>query len=281
MKAKHILTIAAFAIAAFTSCKKTNDNPVETEQEITIQSSKDQAVTDYLLEDANDVLDEATVDNNLMGGRVTNATSTNRTLSCATITVTPLSGFPKTITIDFGTAGCTSPNGVVRSGKIIVTLSDSLRRPGSVATMTFDNYYVQGYKKEGTITWRNTTVPPRRSWERTVTNGKITAPNGRFWLHSGVKNVTQIEGNGTPRILLDDIFEITGNSSVTNSNGVTRTATVITTLRKKVICPNIDRGTIQFVGPNHTVLMDYGNGTCDRQATISVDGGTPVTILLP
>lgn len=280
MKAKHSLLIAAFAITAFSSCKKTNDNPVTSEQDITIQSSKDQSVTDYLMEDANDVLNEAASDNNLMGGRVTNTNSINNTLSCATVTVTPASGFPKTLTIDFGTAGCTSTNGILRRGKIFVTITDSLRRTGSVATMTFENYYVQGYKKEGTITWTNTTVPPQRSWQRNVTNGKITAPDGRFWLHSGTRNITQSEGNATPRILADDVFEITGSSTVTNSNNVSRTATILTSLRKKVICANIDRGSIQFAGPNHTVVLNYGDGTCDRQATISVNGGAPINILL-
>ena len=32
--------------------------------------------------------------------------------------------------------------------------------------MTFDNYYVSGFKKEGTITWTNTSQGGIKSWER-------------------------------------------------------------------------------------------------------------------
>ena len=90
-------------------------------------------------------------------------------LSCAAVTATRLNGFPKNIVINFGT-GCTSQNGITRSGKIVVILTDSLRRPGSVATMTFDNYFVRSYKKEGNITWTNTSTPGIKSRRSTCQN---------------------------------------------------------------------------------------------------------------
>jgi hypothetical protein len=100
-------------------------------------------------------------------------------------------------------------------------------------------------------------------------------------LHSGIRNIVQTEGNSTPRFLLDDIFSITGSSTVTNADSQSRTATIQTPLRKKVICRNVDTGTILFQGPNHSLLLDYGNGTCDNVATVSIDGGTSQTIQLP
>ena len=42
-----------------------------------------------------------------------------------------------------------------------------------------------GFKKEGTITWTNTSQGGVKSWNRTCADGKITAPGGRYWLHSG------------------------------------------------------------------------------------------------
>jgi hypothetical protein len=214
-----------------------------------------------------------------MGARVQDVTQTMNNLSCATVTITPLQGFPKTIVIDFG-GGCTSPNGVIRSGKINVVLSDSLRIPGSTSVMTFDNYFVNGFKKEGTITWTNTSTATERSWTRVVTNGKITEPGGNYWLHSGTRHVVHIAGAQTPRYLLDDEFSITGNSTVTNSAGVSRTSTIQNALHKKVVCANIDMGTIRIDGPNHFAILDFGNGVCDREATISINGNPPRTILL-
>ncbi len=277
MKIKQLLvafTMVSFAIA-FNSCKK-KDSAAD-ELETTFELSGDQAIADNLTEDANDVFIEAATDKDLMGGR--GPSGTTGILGCANVTVTPLVGFPKNIVIDFGT-GCTSPNGITRSGKINIVLSDSVRNPGSTAVMTFTNYYVSGYKKEGTITWTNTSTANVKSWQRKVENGKITAPNGNYWLHSGIRDVVQTAGVSTPNNLLDDVFSITGNHTVTNSAGRTRTITTLTPLQKKVICANIDMGSIKVQGPNHYAVIDFGNGTCDNIATISIDGRPPRTIIL-
>lgn len=277
MKYTQVLTATCLALAiGFASCKKSE---VIEEFETTFELSGNQAVSDNLVEDAHDLLDEAAANANLMGARPGEALQSMNNLSCATVTITPASGFPKNIVIDFG-AGCTSQNGVFRKGKINVTLSDSVRRPGSTAVMTFDNYFVNGFKKEGTITWTNTSTAVVKSWSRQVVNGKITAPDGRYWLHSGLKNVTQTAGASTPLNLLDDVFSITGNHTVTNAAGNTRTANVTEALQKKTACENIDKGKIKIEGASHFAVIDFGDGTCDRVATISIDGRAPRTILL-
>ena len=91
--------------------------------------------------------------------------------------------------------------------------------------------------------------------------------------------VTQTAGVGT-LTLLDDIFSITGNHSVTNSAGRTRDCTVLEALQKKTACSNIDKGKLKVQGPNHFALIDFGDGTCDNLATISIDGRAPRTIIL-
>ncbi len=280
MKLTFLLPCAAFAILALASCKKDNSTNENDEIETTFALSVNEGISENLTQDANDVLNEATFERNLQGsGFVAGIEETTGTLSCANITVTPLNGFPKTIVIDFGTSGCTSNNGVIRSGIVNVTLSDSLRKPGSVATMTFSNYFVGGFKKEGTITWTNTSTAAFKSWSRVCSNGKITDPHGSFWLHEGTQNVTQTGGTGT-KTLLDNVYSITGNRTVTNSAGRVRSGTVITALQKKTICENIDQGVYQIQGPNHTATINYGDGTCDRIATISIDGRPPRTFLL-
>lgn len=281
MKLKnYLLALATISVAAcFSSCKKDNSGSPAASDEVatTVELSGDQAISDNLNSDAEYVLNEAAVTNNFAGERTTTATQTLNVLTCPTVTATP--GFPKNITIDFG-AGCTSDNGITRSGKINIILSDSLRTPGSVAVMTFTNYYVSGFKKEGTVTWTNTSQGGMKSWERKCVDGKITAPNGRYWLHSGTQNVVQTEGSSTPFNLRDDVFSTTGSHTVTNAAGRTRTSEITEALEKKVICDNIDKGKIKIQGPNHFAILDFGDGTCDRIATISIDGNAPITILL-
>jgi hypothetical protein len=267
-------------MAFFSSCKKTNDTTTDPEIETTVQLTADQGDADDLSEDDNDVLMEMAQENSLTGNFTADPVVGNNLLQCATVTITPANSFPKTIVIDFGPTNCVSPNGVAHRGKVQIVLSDSLRRPGSTAVMTFDNYYVNDYKREGTHTWTNTSTADIKSWQRKVENGKITAPDGRFWLHTSIRTVTQVAGYNTPRILLDDEFTIRGTSSTTNPANVTRTATITEPLHKKYICRHIDQGRVRFEGPNHYAVLDYGNGDCDRIATISVDGGTPRTIIL-
>ena len=279
MKLKNLFlsTVTLLIALGFLGCKKDNISSND-EIETTFELSGNDAVTENITEDANDILFETAVTNDFSGNSVVTVNQTRNILSCGTISVTPLHGFPKTINIDFGN-GCTI-GGVTRKGELTILISDSLRKSGSIAVMNFNNYYVNGFKVEGTITWTNTSQPGSRGWQRKCENGKITSPDGRYWLHSGIKDIAQVAGVGTPHNLLDDIFSITGNHTITNAAGKTRTSTILEALQKKVICENVGKGKVKIEGANHTAVVDFGDGSCDRIATISIDGRDPRTILL-
>lgn len=275
-----LLALSLGFFTFFTSCKKeSSTNETDSAIETTFEMSADNAISDYMAEDDNDVLMEAAEEQDLLGNFVPVPFESNNFLACASVTVTPQTGFPKTIVITFD-PNCTNPRGIIRSGIVRIVISAPLRNPGSTAVMTFDNYFVNGFKREGTHTWTNTSQPGSKSWQRKIENGKITAPGGRFWLYHGIKNIVQTAGVATPRNLFDDVFSITGNASITNPNNVTRTSTILTALQKKYACANIDKGTIKFQGPDHYAILDYGNGDCDRVATISIDGRPPRQIIL-
>lgn len=275
MKTRKLLFVPVAALIALASCKK--ENSASEEIETTFTLSENQAVSDYLAEDANNLFFEVSAQEGLVGGRTSQTVSSLQNLTCASVSVTG-GAFPKTIVIDFGT-GCTA-NGVTRSGKVNIVLSDSVSNTGSTATMTFTNYHVQNFKVEGSIIWTNTTTTSL-SWSREIDNGKVTAPNGYYWLHEGTKNVVQSGGATTPFNLLDDVYSVTGSHTVTNPQGVSRSATVLEALEKKVICSNLTKGKMKLQGPNHYAVIDYGDGTCDRVASISIDGHAPRNFLLP
>jgi hypothetical protein len=263
------------------SCLKDRAATVD-EIETTFEISEDQAQSDQLSQDASDVMDEAASTIGVNGGTKNcgEPSSLHWIGDCAK--VTSAGEFPaKKITVDFGT-GCTSKYGVTRKGIINITLTDSLKTTGCVATITFQDFYINGYKKEGTITRTNTTVAGSgtRSHNRTILNGKITAPNGKYWLHTCNLDITQTAGVATPCDITDDVFTIAGTRTVTNSQGKSRTGTTQTPLQKKAICANIDQGILKVEGPNHVALIDFGNGSCDNQATISIDGRPARTITL-
>jgi hypothetical protein len=277
MKIKQFLFAFAMLSLAigFNSCKKNNETLSE-EFENTFQISADQAVTNNLSQDAEDIFLEIAQDHSIAGNFA--PAPVNNTIPCATVTITPASGFPKTIVIDFGT-GCTYRN-VTRSGKINIQLTDSVRKSSSIATMTFTNYFVNLYKIEGTYTWTNTSTATVRSWTRVTAGGKITAPDARVWTHEGNRTVTQTAGIGTISVL-DDVFSVfPGSHTVTNSSNISRTCTILEALQRKVDCSNIDKGKLKVQGPNHYATIDFGDGTCNNLATISINGRPERTIIL-
>ncbi|MEO6550603.1 MAG: hypothetical protein ABIN94_21535 [Ferruginibacter sp.] len=59
-------------------------------------------------------------------------------------------------------------------------MSDSLRKTGTTATLTFDIYYINGYIKDGTVTWTNNSSNTSKGWKREVQNKKLLHPMGDF-----------------------------------------------------------------------------------------------------
>lgn len=202
---------------------------------------------------------------------------------CLTITVdNPGIGvFPKTYTLDYGD-GCTF-NGITRAGTLTITLTDYFMNAGSVMTIERgDDYFINGRKLEGTITYVNTTTNSEMpQWNRTIANGGIVTLNGAYYTFSGQRTVKMTAGVNT-LILADNIYEISsGNHTVVNpSNGNTLSMTVVEPLIKKYACPNISQGKLSLQGVVLDGVLDYGDNTCDNQAVYTHSNGAtfPVTL---
>ena len=197
------------------------------------------------------------------------------TARCFTVTVTPQGKgiFPKTVTIDFGT-GC-DKGGHIRQGKIITVYSGRLGVPGSQAVTTFDGYKVDSFAIEGKHTLTNISDlgGNQRAFHVVVENAKVTnTANGRWRGWNADRTRTQIEGNGTPYYPLDDVFSITGARSGSNSEGRTWSGSTITPLIRKATCPWLVSGTVKLTVNSTDGVLDYGDGTCDNQAVITVNG---------
>jgi len=202
--------------------------------------------------------------------------------TCATITVdNPSPGvFPKVYTVDFGT-GCLH-NGILRSGIITVTFSNYFIEYGSTMTITrSNNYYVNNRKLEGTVVYENiTTNTSIPKWNRTVTNGKLTSLTGAIYTFYGTRTVQQTEGVGT-LTLGDNTYEVlSGNHTVTKPSGSTLTVTVVETLVKKYSCNYISQGQLDLQGSFLDGILDYGDNTCDNQATYTHSNGTVYNVNL-
>jgi hypothetical protein len=208
-------------------------------------------------------------------------TATN--LGCAIYSIddTIPGEYPKTLTLDFGT-GCTSADGILRKGKLIYLFSGPLLVPGATAAVTFDQYVVNGYGILGTYAITNNSSDVLGiSFTTQVTNGIITYPNASNYHYNANKTYTMTAGSVTPFDISDDVYSVSGNSSFSSSNGSSLVCTVTTPLVKAVTCHNVSAGVVSFVYDqvvNGT--LDFGNGTCDNQATLKIGANITRTITL-
>ena len=195
---------------------------------------------------------------------------------CATITITPNdSTYPKTITIDFGD-GCLCADGKFRKGAIIINLTGPIRRSGSVATITFRDFYLNRAHIEGTKTISNLSENGDVKFTVQVVGGKLTFPTGRGYSYDGIKYVKQIEG-GSTRIVRDDVYSIEGRSKTEFNSGLTVMLNTESPLIKKVACPWISNGTLKIKINDRVLFLDYGapnNGDCDNKALLTWNSGS-------
>lgn len=260
--------IGVFLTSVISSCSKKDNNPVDTAKDqptavnLTIASSVSETLYDDVFNQIN-----IEAENNNIAGRFSSETGVQ---GCATITVSPadLNTFPKTLTIDYGT-GCTVGS-ITRKGKLIVTLSGRLRTSGTTATVAFENYSVNEYKLEGTLTIANNTANNVLSFSTQTTNGKLTYPGGiAFYTHSGSHTYTQVAGSNTTTYA-DDSWSVSGSGTTTSSANEVLTVTIKTPLVKSVACGSVISGVEDFKYNNVAGTLNFGEGTCDRQAQLTI-----------
>ena len=137
--------------------------------------------------------------------------------SCPTITVThPEAGiWPKIVTVDYGT-GCSGFYDNTSSGKIIIEISGPRLETGTKRTVTFDDYYFNGIKVEGTKVIENTGYNENENLvcSVTLTGGKLTLPDGKTIERSFEHQREWIAGFLTKNIW-DDECLITGTATGT------------------------------------------------------------------
>lgn len=200
---------------------------------------------------------------------------------CATVTTT-VSGNTWTSVVDFGTTGCQFSNGhgAILRGQVIVSGSTDFSQSPYVWTYSFNNFYYDNILVEGTKTLSRTiqaTTANANPHPVVVVNLDLhlTFPNGNEYDRDGSRTWELIVGYDTPLVFSDNVYLATGNWT-TVGEGSSFTSTITTALRFEIACQyRLVAGEIRVVKNNHTADVNYGNGACDNNATISIDGGSP------
>lgn len=203
---------------------------------------------------------------------------------CATVT-RDMNSMPHVLTIDYGTTGCVARDGKRRQGQLVITFDQAnFDVPGVNVVSTFNNYYLGGKQLIGTSTKHNDGYNSSHHLTYTVTSHtQIIEPNNGGSSNEDAQQVYEIlAGTGTPTTS-DDIHSITGSSSGTDLSGNYYAESITSPIIKKRD-PGCSLFFIQGIVVNQTAgqavrTMDYGNGSCDNLATLTVNG-TSTTITL-
>lgn len=266
-----MLAMIIFLLAQSCTKEKTgNNNESNNDQEVALTSAK--ATSDVYFDDISIELLQI----NTEKGLTLRETGTQDV--CATVSIEGTS-FPKTVTVDYGD-GCTSVNGFVRKGKVIYVISKLFINKGAQLVVTFENYRVNDHKLEGIFTITNNGSLSGINITTELVGGKITYPNGTWYTRESEVTWVQSAGASTITNFDDDEYGITGSGTITSSSGNTLTAESQGSLLRKFSCYNLVSGKLNLNFNNIAGVLDYGTGTCDKDATLTV-GNKEYAVTLP
>lgn len=266
------LSFALLAIFAF-SCKEpvVNDPPPTTEE--TVKTLSEYSLVNKLFADAFSETDDAAKysDEQIDGNK--NGTKEGYPV----ITITPLDAttWPKNVTIDYGTSNFLCQDGRYRRGVINFETTGFYRNPGTVVTITFNNYYQNNHKVEGTqiVTNSGRNSADNLVYTVVITNGKVTTPQNDIIYYEENTSREWVDGESTITDVCDDNYYITGTQNGMSSDSIEYTLTVQNRLDIMVCCHYI-RGGILDVDMEGlaTISVNYGDGTCDENAIVTILG---------
>lgn len=269
MKRFSIFFVMSLLLATFNSCQKEDAPAAIDEVNLSLQETQ----SEEMMNDVDMLVDEV-IDSNT--GNLKSATLSNYAYlnDCPVITINK-DASPEVLTIDFG-ASCTGEDGKVRSGKIIVT-SDSFNTFPSIRTKTFDNFYVDSKKIEGEVI--KTIYKDQENNIRTAELNEditVTFPDNEGSA-SRIANITRLYDRGARVIRLDNQVISWGTVEYTRISGVKikKTISQDNPLVFRNACHHIVSGIVSVTTTsNRDWTIDYGDGTCDNLAILTINGRT-------
>lgn len=280
-------------LLVLTACKK--DQKEETPDNDTSAAS-DNAYIENLSNDIDNIGDQA--GNTANGSSLTSykITPENSVLStCATVTVYRAdTSNADTLLVDFGANNCVCYDGKIRNGQLRYVYSGGhyYRDSGIVITVTPINYSVEGNLVSGTKTIINKGRISSGNfvWEIVSNLTVVKANNGGTvtWNCNRIKTLlntsTVYNGPSLPISWGQAKIGLMGSANGTTASGLSYTATITNQLIRDFNCspsslyphrhPFI-QGTFEFTpSGKYTRKVDFGAGTCDFNATVTINGTT-------
>ncbi len=271
---KLLALVLSIALVSFFACKKEENDTQISDEDKTSTTDYAQAETIYT-EIWHTTLEQA-LSNPALNGMV-GAPVEDRN-ACPTVSVSPQGTFPKVLTLDYAT-GCVTPKGQSISGQIIATFSGLANQAGITVSISLVNLKYKGYTVSGTY---SVSCAGPGSYSGSISNGVVVNPEGGTTTYSGTFSVIQVEGASTNGLnqQSDDVYNITLSIAGVDTNGKMYTAKTTSPIRKELDCTWVVSGAIEVkTGNSAKKTLDFGSGTCDDQATLTIGQlTTPITL---
>jgi hypothetical protein len=277
MKTSKILLVAAIGALTAWSCQKNDTNDSSLEAMSKVESVNLVASID----EVDGLLDETIfyannfIDFNSPAGKGDHHDRSGFFASCTTFTKETLEN-TTTLTIGFE-LDCTDRNGNALSGT--ATVSWTSTDTSGERSVTFADFTVNGYVVNGTKSFSYTSSNANGNPEMS-SNVDITILTDSGTISKvGTKLVEVTAGSDTDTYVDDEITTM-GSSTYTAADGSVMSMTITMPLVKPAECEYIALGVKEYSKNDLTATLNYGDGTCDDQATLTVGNNDPIEITL-
>ena len=274
---KRLFLFTMISLMSLNSCKSDDESTSDDTSAINGINLVSENATISVNDNIEDIKDNLLDNEESFGGRSMNAKKmVLPKYECATITVTkPKTETDKSITylVQFPVEGCVGLLGNVHKGQLSINV---LREsPTKVTSITIpigysfnDNKVVDGTNSKVT-TVKNANIYTRNS------NLTIKRPSGTTFVRNATYTSTVTVSQN--KIIFSTIGEATNKSDSVEWTGE---ATSSNPLIWETDCLNIKSGKIIYTFKSRNYVLDYGNGTCDNQATLTYPSGKVENITL-
>lgn len=268
--------VALLTIFLFVSCETTDE--IIAEQSAALTSDDITAVeeVDMVMEEVTNTAEQAFVEEE-NGDLFTRSSSSSFFTDCLTKTVVT-TNLTKHVTLDFGD-GC-EVRGHFIAGIMILSYEKDPALHTRTISVEFDSFRVNHKLIEGSHNILRQRENDNGNPQSTATfEVNVTWDNGDTASRTGEKVREWVEGVGTG-VWSDNVYLITGHWNTVRRNGDVISGEVITALRRELVCRFLVSGVIDLTKNDGSGSLDFGDGTCDNEALLTLDDGTEIVITL-
>ncbi len=282
MKTRNLFGIIAIgAIFTIGSCSKDNNSA---DSSLTSADAEATNSMDKAANDVSDIVEDVYFQQYPSSAGKNSVTSLSALPLCATVSnpTTTSTSWERTVSFD----NCPF-NGNILNGDIIVSGALPLPNANTLATTGYTiNYQFVNFTHNAILIEGNRSITRKfASSQLSANNHPIhimplnmtaTFPNGGVYTRVGTRTRECVENFGG--ILSDNVYKIYQSITNTRPNGAQHSHIVLVTspLKIDMACQyKVISGVLTITGPSNSAVIDYGNGDCDNNATIAINGGTP------